>query len=163
MRLTTFSDYALRLLVYAAAAGDQLITIEEAHQTYGISRGHLMKVANVLARKGYLKSVRGRSGGLTLARPAKEIRLGDLVRATEPDFALVECFAPGGNCIVDRCCTLPNALNEALNAFIQTLNRYTLQDVALRPKDFVSAAGSKPAPRQRGPRFERHPAAQSGR
>lgn len=153
MRLTTFSDYALRLLVFAAASGDRLVTIEEAHRTFGISRGHLMKVASFLTNEGYLKSVRGRGGGLTLARPAREIRLGDVVRATEPDFALVECFAAGGQCIISRCCTLPNALNEALRAFIQTLDRYTLEDVVLKPKDFMPAPG-KAVPRQRGPRFD---------
>lgn len=152
MRLTTFSDYALRLLTYAATSAGRLITIEEAHQVFGISRGHLMKVANLLAREGYLKSVRGRSGGLTLAKPANEIRLGDLIRATEPDFALVECFAADGHCIISRCCTLPHALNDGLNAFIQALNRYTVHDIVLRPKDFEPKSG-KPALRQRGPRF----------
>jgi Rrf2 family transcriptional regulator, nitric oxide-sensitive transcriptional repressor len=150
MRLTTFSDYALRLLMYAAASGDRLITIEEACQTYNISRGHLMKVANLLTREGYLKAIRGRSGGLALARRPKDIRLGDVVRTTESDFALVECFATGNQCIITRCCALPDVLNEALNAFIQTLDRYTLEDLLLKPKDFISV---KPSSRLRGPRF----------
>ena len=151
MRLTTFSDYALRLLMYAAASGDRLITIEEACKTYNISRGHLMKVANLLTREGYLKARRGRSGGLTLAKPAKDIRLGDVVRATEIDFALVECFATGNQCIISRCCALPNVLNEALNAFIRTLDRYTLDDLMLKPRDF-SSISAKPS-RLRGPQF----------
>lgn len=151
MRLTTFSDYALRLLMYAAAAGDRLITIEEACKTYNISRGHLMKVANLLTRKGYLKAIRGRSGGLVLAKRPKDIRLGDVVRATEADFALVECFATGNQCIISRCCALPNVLNEALNAFIRTLDRYTLDDLMLKPRDFASIS-AKPS-RLRGPRF----------
>lgn len=152
MRLTTFSDYALRLLIYAATSAGRLITIEEVHQSFGISRGHLMKVANLLTREGYLKSVRGRSGGLKLAKPAKEIRLGDLLRATEPDFALVECFAAGGHCVISRCCTLPHALNAGLNAFVQALNQYTLDNIVLRPKDFELRPG-KSVFRRRGPQF----------
>ena len=152
MRLTTFSDYALRLLMYAAASGDRLITIEEACQTYNISRGHLMKVANLLTREGYLKAIRGRSGGLALAKVPKDIRLGDVVRATEPDFALVECFATGNQCVITRCCALPDVLNEALDAFIQTLDRYTLDDLMLMPKDFESVS-AKSSARLRGPRF----------
>ena len=95
MRLTTFSDYALRVLMYAAAAGDRLITIEETAKAYNISRPHLMKVVNILTRTGFIKGVRGRSGGFTLAKPAEAINLGAVVRATEPDFALVECLSRG--------------------------------------------------------------------
>lgn len=153
MRLTTFSDYALRLLMYSAAVSDRLITIEEACQVYGISRGHLMKVANLLTREGYLTAVRGRTGGLKLAKPPKEIRVGDVVRACEPDFALVECFATGNQCIVTRCCRLADALNDALNAFVQTLDRYTLEDLMLKPKDFSFPPPKQPA--LRGPRLER--------
>src|SRR5262249_39536465 len=98
MRLTSFTDFSLRLLMFAAANDDRLITIEEACKVYGISRGHLMKVTNALTRGGYLKSVRGRSGGLTLAKPPQKIRLGDVVRAMEPDFALVECFGTESRC-----------------------------------------------------------------
>jgi len=156
MRLTTFSDYALRLLMYAAAIDDRLITIEEVCNVYGISRGHLMKVANLLTREGYLKAVRGRAGGLTLAKHPKDIRVGDIVRSSEPDFALVECFATGNQCIVTKCCGLPDALNEALNAFVKTLDKYTLQDLMLKPKDFAPLAKpSAKAPALRGPRLAR--------
>jgi Rrf2 family nitric oxide-sensitive transcriptional repressor len=151
MRLTAFSDYALRLLMYAAASGDRLITIEETAQVYKISRGHLMKIANALTRAGYLRGVRGRSGGLALARKPEAIRLGDVVRAVEPDFALVECFDAGNQCIITKCCRLPNVLNEALNAFMHTLDRYSLADLMLRPKDFAM-----PPPRsgdRRGPKM----------
>jgi Rrf2 family transcriptional regulator, nitric oxide-sensitive transcriptional repressor len=150
MRLTTFSDYALRLLLYAAANHDRLVTIEEATQVYGISRGHLMKVANMLTRAGFLTAVRGRSGGLMMAKRPAEVRIGDVVRASEPDFALVECFATDNQCIVTKCCRAPDVLNEALRAFIDTLDRYTLQDVMLRPRDFAARSGQ---PRgTRGPR-----------
>jgi Rrf2 family nitric oxide-sensitive transcriptional repressor len=141
MRLTTFSDYALRVLMYAAAAGDRLITIEETAEAYDISRAHLMKVVNILTRTGYIRGVRGRSGGFTLARPPEAINLGDVVRATEPDFALVECFATGNQCLITRRCRLPEVLNEALSAFIGTLDRYTLADIVLGERAFVAPRG----------------------
>jgi len=141
MRLTTFTDFALRLLMYAAAHEDRLITIEEVSDVYDISRAHLMKVTNSLTRAGYLKAVRGRSGGLMLAKPPAKIRLGDVVRATEPDFALVECFGTGNQCIITRRCRLRGILREGLNAFNAVLDGYTLADLMLKPKDF----GAQPA------------------
>jgi Rrf2 family transcriptional regulator, nitric oxide-sensitive transcriptional repressor len=138
MRLTTLSDYALRVLMYAAASGDKLLTIEETARTYKISRAHLMKVVNILVRSGFLRGVRGRSGGFTLARPPEAIIVGDVVRATEPDFALVECFGTGNQCIVTGCCKLPIVLNEALNSFIATLDRYTVADLMLERSDFYT-------------------------
>lgn len=151
MRLTTFSDYALRVLMYAGAAGDHLITIEETARVYDISRAHLMKVVNVLTKAGYLKGVRGRSGGFMLAMPPEKINLGAVVRATEPDFALVECFGPGNHCLITGSCRLPNILNEALNSFVETLDRYSLTDIMLNKSDFKG-----PGPRKeemRGPEF----------
>lgn len=141
MRLTNFSDYALRVLMYAAARDERLITIEETAKLYGISRAHLMKVVNQLTRAGYLKAVRGRSGGLALAKRSHKIRLGDVVRLTEPDFALVECFGADNKCIITSRCRLRGALKEALEAFIATLDRYTLADLMLSPRDF----GFRPA------------------
>lgn len=136
MRLTDFSDYALRLLMYAGARGDRLITIEETAKLYGISRTHLMKVANQLTRAGFLKSVRGRSGGLTLAMQPQKIGLGDVLRATEPDFALVECFRSDDRCLITARCRLRGVLTEALAAFSATIDRYTLADLMLNPDDF---------------------------
>lgn len=141
MRLTHFSDYALRVLMYAAARGENLITIEETAELYGISRAHLMKVANQLTRAGYLKAIRGRSGGLALAKRPDAISLGDVLRATEPDFALVECFTDDNRCLITPRCRLRGALREALAAFVGTLDSYTLADLILSPKDF----GIKPA------------------
>jgi Rrf2 family nitric oxide-sensitive transcriptional repressor len=131
MRLTNFSDYALRMLMYAASAGDRLVTIEETARVYGLN-----KVANTLTRGGYLKAVRGRSGGLTLARRPEAIRIGDVVRLTEPDFALVECFATGNQCVLTRCCKLAGVMSEAAASFQATLDRYTLADILLGPDDF---------------------------
>lgn len=136
MRLTNFSDYALRLLIYAASQDQRLVTIEETSRVFDISRGHLMKVASQLTRAGYLKAVRGRSGGLTLARPAAEIRLGEVLGVTEPDFALAECFATGNQCLITPACRLRGVLDEALAAFIGTLDRYTVADLVLDPQRF---------------------------
>lgn len=149
MRLTTLSDYALRVLLYAAASGDRLITIEETAGVYKISRAHLMKVVNVLTRGGFLKAVRGRAGGFTLARSPDAINIGAVMRMTEPDFALAECFATGNQCIVTGCCKLPTILNEALNNFVATLDRYTLADLMLTEADF--AAPKKRRFETRGP------------
>ncbi len=136
MRLTNFSDYALRVLMYAAARDGKLITIEETAACYGISRTHLMKVVNLLTRGGYLTAVRGRSGGLKLGRPAHRIGLGEVIRATEPDFDLVECFGTGGRCLITPSCRLRGVLGEALLAFVATLDRYTLADLVLSPAQF---------------------------
>lgn len=141
MRLTDFSDYALRLLMYAGVQGDRLITIEETAKLYGISRAHLMKVANQLTRAGFLRAVRGRSGGLTLAMEPEQIGLGDVLRATEPDFALVECFRKDDQCLITPRCRLRGVLGEALAAFSATIDRYTLADLMLSPQDF----GLRPA------------------
>ena len=136
MQLTRFSDYALRVLMFAHAAGDRLVTIEEIADTYDISRAHLMKVVNALTRAGYLTAVRGRYGGVRLAMPATDIVLGDVVRATEPDFALVECFGSGNQCIITKCCKLQGVLRVALSAFLAELDSHTLESIALRPRDF---------------------------
>jgi len=140
MQLTLFSDLALRVLMFTHAAGDRLVTIDEIAESYVISRTHLTKVVNALTRAGYLQAVRGRSGGLRLAMSPDEIVLGDVVRTTEPDFALVECFSTGNQCVITNCCRLRGVLHEALDAFLSVLDRTTLEGIALRPKDFRSLA-----------------------
>lgn len=136
MRLTQFTDYALRLLIFAATHEGRLITIEETADAYDISRNHLMKVANHLAREGYVKSVRGRSGGLTLARPAKDIVLGHVIRATEPDFTMVECFGAEDRCRITPSCRLKGILGRALRAFLDEMDQHTLADLAVNPAHF---------------------------
>ena len=133
MQLTKFSDYALRVLMYTHAAGGRRVTIEEIAAAYRISRAHLMKVVNSLARAGYLTALRGRSGGL---RPAEDIRIGEVVRATEPSFAIVECFSTNNQCVVTGRCRLARVFNQALTAFLTVLDQHTLASVALKPKDF---------------------------
>ena len=129
MRLTVYSDYSLRVLMYVAAKPDGLSTIREIADAYGISRNHLMKVVFELGRYGLLENLRGRSGGIRLARPADKIRIGEVVRFTESENALVECFGPGNACAITTACRLKGALNQALEAFLAVLDRYTLQDL----------------------------------
>jgi Rrf2 family nitric oxide-sensitive transcriptional repressor len=136
MRLTSFSDYAFRLLIFAASHERRLITIEETARTFAISRGHLMKVANELTRAGFLRAVRGRSGGLTLGKPPQEIRLSEVLAVVEPDFALAECFGAGSLCRITPHCRLRSALDEALSAFIGALDRYTVADLVLDARAF---------------------------
>jgi Rrf2 family nitric oxide-sensitive transcriptional repressor len=138
MRLTAMTDYALRLLMHVAQHPERLCTIAEVARAYGISEAHLMKVTHRLALGGWLETVRGKGGGMRLARPAREIRLGAVVRAMEPDFALVECFGAGtcaepgaapSSCRLDGCCSLAGVIAGALRSFIQYLDDHTLADV----------------------------------
>ncbi|WJH37960.1 Rrf2 family transcriptional regulator (plasmid) [Aliirhizobium terrae] len=131
MRLTQYSDFALRVLMYAAAKPEKLLTIEETARAYGISRAHLMKVVNQLIREGFLSSVRGRSGGFRLGRDPKDIRIGEVIRATEPDFAIVECFGCDNQCVITPSCGLKKLLAEALKAFLAKLDQATLKDMLL--------------------------------
>jgi Rrf2 family nitric oxide-sensitive transcriptional repressor len=147
MRLTMMSDYALRVLLFAAAHPDQLVTIDATQETYGISRGHLMKIVGVLATAGILRSQRGRAGGFSLGRPPEEIRLGDVLRLTEPDFEMVECFAPTNACAISPFCRLPGIVADALAAFMAVMDRHTLAELMLRPQDF----GAIPATRNARP------------
>jgi Rrf2 family nitric oxide-sensitive transcriptional repressor len=130
MRLTVYTDYSLRLLMYAALKGHDLTTIAEVAEAYEISRTHLMKVAHQLGQAGYLKTVRGKNGGFRLARAAASIGLGDVVRHTEPDMALVPCFEPvDAPCAIYPACVLRRALAEARDAFLHALDRHTLADL----------------------------------
>ena len=135
MRLTQYTDYALRVLMYVGVKPDGLATIADISLAYGISRNHLMKVVQALGGEGYLRTVRGRNGGITLGRPASEIGLGDVVRATEDDLALVPCFPSpcAGHCRIDAACMLRGVLQEALAAFLTELDRHTLADL-LEPR-----------------------------
>jgi Rrf2 family nitric oxide-sensitive transcriptional repressor len=131
MKLTFYSDYSLRLLMYASVKRDALVTIQEVADAYGISKNHLMKVAFELGRKGFLETVRGRGGGLRLARPAEKIGVGEVVRAMEEDFTMVECFDPKANqCVITGPCRLRGALSRALKAYFAVLDEYTLADLA---------------------------------
>ncbi|MFN3655812.1 MAG: Rrf2 family transcriptional regulator [Pseudolabrys sp.] len=130
MRLTVYTDYALRMLMYLALKDDELATISEIAARYRISKNHLMKVAHQLGLAGYVETVRGRSGGLRLARPTGEIGLGEVVRHTEQDIALVPCFtAETQPCAIAPGCVLKRALSRASEAFFEALDDYTLADL----------------------------------
>ncbi len=134
MRLTLHTDYSLRLLMLLAMEPDRLHTIEEIAQRYDISRNHLMKVVQTLAQASFVQSLRGRNGGLRLAQPAAQISLGAVVRATEDSFALVECFDRERNtCVVAPACGLRGPIEEALQAFLGVLDRYSLADLIKNP------------------------------
>ena len=129
MRLTAMTDYSLRLLMYVGQQEGRLCTIAEIAQVYGVSEAHLMKITHQLGLAGFLETVRGRGGGMRLARPAVQIRLGDVVRAMEPDFAMVECFATGNVCTLSGRCKLTGVLQGSLVAFMENLDRHTLADI----------------------------------
>ena len=130
MRLTTFSDYTLRVLMYLALEPTKLATIPEIAAAYGISENHLMKVVHQLARSGVVESLRGKGGGIRLARPADEIQLGEIVRASEGDAPIVECLGPQeSNCCIAPACQLNSILERAFSALYATLDEYTLADL----------------------------------
>lgn len=131
MRLTVYTDYALRVLIYAAVEPAPLCTIERISAAYGVSRSHLMKVVQRLAEHGFIETVRGRGGGLRLARPASEITVGDVVRKMEDDLAQAECFKPNQNsCPIMTACGLKRALADALEAYLGALDRHSIADIS---------------------------------
>lgn len=137
MRLTVHTDYALRLLMMLAATPDEPHTVAGVAARYGISRHHLTKVAQTLVRAGFVRAQRGRGGGLQLARPTTGISLGAVVRATEENFAPVQCFSDCAEpCVLAAACSLKSPLQEAIDAFLGTLDRYTLADM-LHPPQLV--------------------------
>ena len=129
MKLTLYTDYAMRVLLYLAARPDRLCSIAEIARAYGISQNHLMKVVNDLAKVGYVASLRGRSGGIRLGLPADRINVGAVVRHTEEGFELADC----GGCVIAPACGLTGVLAEALGAFMAVLDTYTLADLMIRP------------------------------
>ena len=133
MHLSLFSDYSLRVLMFATLKGESFL-LDEVTTAYGISRNHLAKVVHNLAKLGYLETQRGRGGGISLAQPAEEIRIGKLVRETENKPILVECFDPATNtCPINDCCRLKGILAESMVAFYASLDRYTLKDLTSGP------------------------------
>ena len=130
MRLTAYTDFSLRVLMYLALHPDRRPTIGEIADRYGVSKAHLMKVVYQLGLKGFVETQRGKGGGLTLGRPADQITIGDVVRQSEPDMHLVACFDPDSPaCVIAPACRLKGKLNEAKSAFLKVLDDCTLADV----------------------------------
>jgi Rrf2 family transcriptional regulator, nitric oxide-sensitive transcriptional repressor len=139
MRLTKHTDYSLRVLIYLGVHPSRHATIEEVAGAYSISRNHLMKVVHRLATNGIVETQRGRKGGFRLARDPGAIRLGEVVRQTETDFAVVECFDPQGTgCAIDGACALRGVLEDAMSAWFAVLDRYTLADL-IQPGEQLSS------------------------
>lgn len=145
MRLTVYSDYSLRLLMYLAVRTERLSTINEVATSYGMSVNHLMKVAHQLGQAGYIETVRGRNGGLRLKLPADRINLGEVLRHTEPDMDIVPCFQPDNEeCPLRRACALKIALQRARQAFLAVLDEYSIGDLTSAPGPVRSMLGLAP-------------------
>jgi Rrf2 family nitric oxide-sensitive transcriptional repressor len=145
MRLTLYTDYSLRVLIYLANKEDENVTITELADFYQISRNHLVKVVHSLGLDGYILTTRGRHGGLKLARPAKEILIGKVIRSTEPDFDLLECSNPvTDKCVISRSCGLKSVIADAQAGFLAVLDKYTLADIAKASKKTIPSFKSIP-------------------
>jgi Rrf2 family nitric oxide-sensitive transcriptional repressor len=130
MRLSEYTDYTLRVLMYCARHRERLVTISELAERHGLSKAHLMKVVNDLARQGLIETTRGRGGGLRLSSEPATIRIGDVVRASETDFRLVECFDANTNaCTLTPDCRLKHLFDAALRGYFQALDGATLADL----------------------------------
>ena len=129
MRLTVFTDYSLRVLLVLASRTEKLVTISDIAAAFNISHTHLMKVTHVLGKTSWIDTVRGRNGGMRLATDPRKLKLGDIVRGLEEDFALVECMGENDHCALTGGCGLEVALGIAMDNFFRDLNRYSLADL----------------------------------
>lgn len=147
MKLTSFSDYTLRVLMFLALDRSRLATIPQIAAAYGISENHLMKVVHQLARAGVIESVRGKGGGIRLAREPEDIRLGQIIRASEGDGPIVECLSddPGGCCITPVC-QLTEVLVRAFDALYASLDEHTLADLVRTPHKLKAILIRRAAP-----------------
>jgi Rrf2 family nitric oxide-sensitive transcriptional repressor len=151
MKLTAYTDYALRTLMYLGANRDRLVTIQDIAGLHNIAKNHLTKVVHQLGVLGVVQTVRGRNGGLRLGKEPADIRIGDLVRNTETDFYMAECFDRARNsCILTPSCTLKGVLNNATKAYLAVLDGVTLQDLLPAARGHaVNAASPQPIRIQR--------------
>jgi Rrf2 family nitric oxide-sensitive transcriptional repressor len=137
MRLTRYTDFAMRVLIHLASH-DEASSIAQIAKRYDISHNHLMKIVQDLGRAGFIATSRGRFGGIRLGRPANKINVGDVIRHTEEGFDLVDC----NSCLIAGACGLPSVLHEATSAFLAVLDRYSLADIASRRGDLRLLFGS---------------------
>ncbi|MEQ9021829.1 MAG: Rrf2 family transcriptional regulator [Pseudomonadales bacterium] len=129
MHITRYTDYSLRVLMYVALCSGRKVNIQEIAEHYAISKNHLMKVVQSLNVQGYLETTRGKNGGIRLKRSAEEINLGELIRETENDLALVECLGQSNRCVIAPVCQLKNVFSQAMESFFQVLHQYSLADL----------------------------------
>ena len=129
MQLTFYSDYSLRVLIYLGLRREKVATIADIAHTYRISRNHIVKVVHHLSNLGFIRTIRGRHGGMILARDPETINLADVIQKTEPNFCLVECFDPDGKCCIKEICRLKGILEQACQGFFAVLGKYTLADL----------------------------------
>lgn len=130
MRLTTYTDYALRTLMYLGANRGQLVTIQDIADVHGIAKNHLTKVVHQLGLLGIVETVRGRNGGLQLGKEPAQINIGAVVRRTEPDFFMAECFDKSRNaCVLTPSCGLKGVLRSATAAYLEVLDGVTLENL----------------------------------
>lgn len=138
MQLTLYTDYSFRVLIYLSIHKDERVSIEEIAQYYNISKDHLIKVVNHLGKEGFIKTIRGRKGGIEMCKNPQQVKVGDIVRAMEPTLNLVECFDPKTNkCAVTPSCNLKNILFKANKAFMNELDQYTLDDMITKKETNV--------------------------
>ncbi|WP_175960933.1 Rrf2 family transcriptional regulator [Burkholderia pyrrocinia] len=148
MRLTDYTDYSLRVMLYLAVRGEGLATIQEISDAYGISKNHLMKVVQQLGELGWVDTIRGRNGGLRLFPESLLLTVGQVVRATENDFALVGCFSTDGSgsrgCVIEPQCRLKGVLAAARDAFFAELDRHTLGELVEPASPLAALLGIRP-------------------
>jgi Rrf2 family nitric oxide-sensitive transcriptional repressor len=152
MRLTQWTDYTLRVLMYCAAnqGRESPVTITEIADSHAVSRSHLTKIVHQLGALGLLETTRGRGGGMRLSQAAEQINVGAVVRQTETDFAMVECFEPGTNqCCLSRNCRLKGVLHQATDAYLAVLDALTLADLVAPPKPVSRARVALPKSTQK--------------
>ncbi|HPW84471.1 MAG TPA: Rrf2 family transcriptional regulator [Rhodoferax sp.] len=146
MRLTQWTDYTLRVLMYCAASQERElpVTITEIADSHGISRSHLTKIVQQLGAQGLLETTRGRGGGLRLRKPARDINIGAIVRETESDFTMVECFDPSTNqCGLNPSCKLKGLLQNATASYLAVLDAVTLEELVTPTRSTVTMPSSK--------------------
>jgi Rrf2 family nitric oxide-sensitive transcriptional repressor len=150
MRLTVYTDYTLRVMIYLTLKyeGGGVATIDEMAQAYGISRNHLTKIVNELSQSGFIETIRGRAGGARLARPPDRISLGEVVRMAEKDFAVVQCqdVAFESECAVFQACNLKRGLRRAVEAFMHELDKMTFEEAVSAPATAASLLGMSTEP-----------------
>nr|WP_136251591.1 Rrf2 family transcriptional regulator [Ningiella ruwaisensis] len=129
MKVTRFTDYSLRILIYLALKPDELVTIQEIADSYHISKNHLMKVVQELSNRQYVTAIRGKNGGLKLHKSADDINIGNLIREMERHTVLVECFGKDNQCVITPSCQLKRMLAEAVEEFYKCLEKYSLKDL----------------------------------